>query len=652
MDNGGGGIGSHFVRGGRSLSVAATLVVTACIFARVFPYGYSASPDLAHHYGLIRWLMEHWGVSTDAAPILGEMSIYPRYAHILAAILGTGAHSAFLGMQLVATASLVICWVALAWMSQVLPGRASWIFVGTFVALLAFNRATIGLDLVGHEIVVNYFFSQLVGQACFLAIVAFCARAETDRGFGVLVPLVVIALAILMAGVHLVPAVEGLGYGLVLLFAYTLSDKRAWLPRSTVLVVAVGIGVAAICLHPAFTASRSISENNGFLPLAAVTTLPRLMLLAAITGLASLGLIWISLPWQRFQVPRVAAIARHIGSAGAAIAFLCMLQAVAAAMHLGSEYAVRKYAFGLSTILLTEIALLVAVFGAKRFAQGSARAPLAWSQPAIVVAALWLFSFSGSRPAVDAPSFLALENAATVAKDIGAVNGPHQAYARGLVLGDVSNVANYLVSQAIFGAPRDENGMAPLYDREFPAPETVGAIFSSTKNPSLWSDEECVRTRLGGGFVVSDGQCIRARFSDACRATLLFSFKGFLPTSMMTGFSNAEVDGRWTEGSRATITCRKTEGSPDWKELKLDVQPFSPNGYAQTVVLSINGVSAGTYSLTDATTLKVPLPEAARNDPHALRVSFALPNALSPKEAGLSADARKLGLMLKTLTLQ
>ncbi|TCV95755.1 hypothetical protein EC912_10299 [Luteibacter rhizovicinus] len=652
MGNGGGNIGPHLVRGGRSLTVSATLALGACIFAWAFPYGYSASPDLAHHYGLIRWLMEHWGVSEGAASILGEMSIYPRYAHILAAVLGTAAHSPFLGMQLVATASLVVCWIALASMSQLLPGRASWMFVCTFVVLIALNRETISLDLVGHEIVVNYFFSQLAGQACFLAIVAFCARAETNKGSGIVLPFVVIALAVLMAGIHLVPAIEGLGYGLVLLSAHALSDKRTWLLRSAVLVGAVGVGVAAMYLHPAFAASRSISENNGFLPLSAVTTLPRLMLLAATTGLASLALIWISLPWHRFHLPRVAAVARHIGSAGAAIAFLCMLQAVAAAMHLGSEYAVRKYAFGLSTILLMEIALLVTVFCSKRFAQDSTRAPFAWSQPAMVLAALWIFSFSDSRPDVDAPSFLALENAATVAKETGAVNGEHPAYARGLVLGDMSNVANYLVSQAIFGAPRDGNVFAPLYDREFPAPETVGAIFSSTNDPSFWSDEGCVRTRLDGGFVVSNGQCIRARFSDACRETFIFSFKGFLSTSMMTGFSNAEEGGRWTEGNRSTITCRKAEGNPDWTQLKLDVQPFSPNGHVQAVEISINGVSAGKYSLTDAATLTVPLPEAARNDHHALTVSLSLPNALSPKEAGLSSDGRKLGLMLKRATLQ
>lgn len=626
-------IGSYTLRGSRLLTVAATLALGAAVFIRAFPYGYSSSPDVAHHYALIRWLMEHWSVTDGAAPILGEMSVYPRYAHILAAVLGTGAHSPFLGMQLVATLSLVACWAALASMARLLPGRASWAFVCTYIALLALNRITLDLDLVGHEIVVNYFFSQLAGQACFLVVVATFARIETVKGAGIRLPLAVIALSVVSAGVHLLPAIEGLGYGLALIAAHALSEKRAWLRRSAVLAGAACVGVAAIYLHPAFTAMRTISDNNGYLPLSAVTTLTRLMVLATTTGIVSLALVWLSLPWHRFHITRVASLARHLGSAGGAIAFFCILQTAAASLGIGSEYAARKYAFGLSTVLFLETALVVTLLVNRRLAQDSTlvRPPLGWLQPAIIIAALWVFTFSRSHREVDAPSFLAVESAATVAKQIGAVNGPNQAYARGLVLGGMSNVANYLVSQAIFDAPRDGNGLAPLYGRDFPAPGSVGAIFSSTTNPSVWSDAGCVRTQLGAGFVVSDGSCILAKFTDACRGEFDLSSGGFLPASMMTGFSGAEPGGRWTDGSLSTLTCRYDPERPRWTRLQLDVQPFSPHGHAQTVEIAVNGVKAGKFTLTDAMTLTVPLPDAARNDPHGITVTMSLPNTLSPR---------------------
>jgi hypothetical protein len=646
-------IGSHMLRGGRLLTVVATLALGAAVFVRILPYGYSSSPDVAHHYALIRWLMEHWGVGDGAAPILGEMSVYPRYAHVLAAVLGTVAHSPFLGMQLVATVSLVACWIALASMARLLPGRASWVFVSTFVALLALNLATLNLDLVGHEIVVNYFLSQLAGQACLLVIIAGCARIEAVKGHGIRLPLAVIALSVLFAGIHLLPAIEGLGYGLVLIAAHALSDRRGWLRRSLVLVAAACIGVAAIYLHPAFAAMRTISDNNGYLPLSAITTLPRLMVLATTTGIASLALIWLSLPWHRFHITRAAAAARHLGSAGGAIALLCMLQAVAAALGVGSEYAARKYAFGLSTILLMEAALLATLLVNRRLAQDSTlvRPAFGWLQPALIIAALWIFTFSRSHREVDAPSFLAVESAATVARQIGALNGPHQAYARGLVLGGMSNVGNYLVSQAIFAAPRDGNGFAPLYDRDFPAPASVGAIFSSTTNASVWADPGCVRTHLDAGFVVSDGACILRKFSDVCRSAFDLSSSGFLPGSMMTGFSSAESGGRWTEGSVATLTCRYDGGKPQWTHLKLDVQPFSPRGHTQVVEIAVNGVAAGRFALTEGTTLDAPLPVSALNDAHVLTITMSIPDALSPKEAGISPDGRKLGFMVKRLIL-
>jgi hypothetical protein len=647
-------LGATVVRGGRWLTVAAALAVSIALFARAFPYGYSSSPDVAHHYALIRWLLEHWGISDAAAPILGEMAVYPRYAHALAAIVGTIAHSPFLGMQVVATAALIASWTAIASFARIAPARASWFFTVTLLCLLAINRVTLNLDLFGHEIVVNYFFSQLVGQACFLILVAGCARYEYKHGFSIVPPLIAIVFAVASAGLHLLPAIEGVGYGLLIMASYAASDRRFWKRRALLLVAATALAAIAIYHHPAFGAMRTISDNNGYLPLSSLSTLPRLMVLAGLVGLASFALICWSLPWHRYALPQGAAAARHIGCAGGAIALLCILQAIAAKLGIGSDYACRKYAFGLSSFLFIDTAYLVAMILLRneRLVAANRSSALAWLQPSLLIAAMWIFTFSRSHREVDAPSFLAMEGAATTAWQTGATVGSQHAYARGLVLGGMSNVANYLVSQAIFGSPRDGNGYAPLYDRDFPNPESVGAILSSTAHPSVWSDAACVKTRLGDGFVISDGPCILSKFSDVCRDTFDFSSAGFLPGSMMSGFSSAEAAGRWTDGDIASVTCKYATDARPAHELLIDVEPFSPNGHIQVLDIAVNGVHAGNYRLSAPMTLAVQVPDGAWQDPNALTVSLSLPQAISPKDAGISSDGRKLGLMVRRLILK
>jgi hypothetical protein len=641
------------LRGGDALAVLALAIAGLLIIKQVAPFGFSASPDVAHHYALIRWLMEHWAVGPDAPAVLDEMAVYPRYAHALAAIIGTIAHSPFIGMQLVASLALVSCWGAVAYVSRLFPGAASWAFSLVFFALLALNNATAGFDLFGHEIVVNYFFPQLVGQACFMVVVVLAARLERKYGdtSASLPALGVIVMSLAFAGIHLLPAMEGVAYGLILLATHVLSSRERWLARTALLLVATA-AAAVLLLHlPAFRAMRAISENNGYLPLAVLDTLPRLITLAGVTGLLSLALVGISIPGHRFHASRFAAVARHLGSAGAAIAALCILQALAAAAGVGSNYACRKYAFGLVTFAVMNFSALVAYVAFRR--REEAREPVqplfGWIQPAALLMALWWLTFPSDPGVIDAKTFLPLEQVATLARDDGALAGDRQAYARGLVVGQMSTVANYLVSQAIFHAPRDANGMAPLFDRDFPNPAGVGAIFTTASNASVWSAPDCRRSALGHGFVVTDGQCLAAKFSDECRDDLNMAIQGFLPGAMMTGFGDPEPAGRWTIADKATFTCRLSKSSRP-TTASIDVQPFSPNGRPQVVEISINGGPVARRTLTQAATFDVEVPSSG-TAPAKLQVSISVPSAVSPRDVGLSEDGRKLGVMVSHVRL-
>lgn len=639
-------IRARLTHGGGALTVIACVAAALVVFFRVLPYGYSSSPDVAHHYALIRWLLEHWSIQDQAPAVLGEMAVYPRYAHVLAAALGMLMGSPFMGMQAVTALALAGCWSAIALSSRLFPGRASWVFTGALFALLAVNHFTAGLDLFGHEIVVNYFYSQIAGQACFMAIVVLAARIDypQEPATAAFPALGVIAASLLLAGVHLLPAIEGIAYGLLLLAIHACSRTR-WLPRLVLLGAVTLIAAALLLRHPAYAAMRAISDNDGYLPLAQLTNIHRVLALAVFTGLVSLALIVRSIAGHRLHREHGAAIARHLGAAGAAIAALCVLQAIAAAAGAGSNYACRKYAFGLTTFAIVNVAALIALtLGARRSGQHPAGTLFGWAQPAMLLGALWFFTFANSKVEVDTATFLPLEQTATLARDHGDLSGEHQAYARGLVVGGMSNVTNYLVSQGIFHAPRDGNGMAPLFDRDFPDPAAVGAIFTSSLAPSIWSAPACVRHVLGHGFLVADGACILARLNDNCRDDIDLSNQGFAPGAMLAGFSSAEAAGRWTDGEQATLTCRIASTARP-AAVSIDVQPFSPHGHQQVIDVAVNGAAAQQHAITAPTTIELPVPATGADSDHIV-ISLALRSAISPHDAGLSADGRKLGVLV------
>src|SRR4051812_27855409 len=166
---------------GRKLTLGVLAFASVVLFVKILGHGYSASVDVAHHYALVNWLAQHWSVARDSTSILGEMTVYPRYSHALAAILSRLVGSPFLAMQIVASAAVVVTWAALALSSRLMARGASWFFTAALVVLLALNRRFLGLEVFGHEILGNFFFSQLAAQAAFMVVLVSAAHSEFRR---------------------------------------------------------------------------------------------------------------------------------------------------------------------------------------------------------------------------------------------------------------------------------------------------------------------------------------------------------------------------------------------------------------------------------------------------------------------------------------
>ncbi len=110
-----------------------------------------------------------------------------------------------------------------------------------------------------------------------------------------------------------------------------------------------------------------------------------------------------------------------------------------------------------------------------------------------------------------------------------------------------------------------------------------------------------------------------------------------------TGWSDVEEVSVWSDADEATLRIRSPAGA---HRLRLDLDAFTPNGHVQRVSVSVDG-GPGREIVFDGTLGRrweaFDIPTGTGAD-HRVTLRFADP--LSPKEAGLSDDGRRLGVLL------
>jgi hypothetical protein len=113
-----------------------------------------------------------------------------------------------------------------------------------------------------------------------------------------------------------------------------------------------------------------------------------------------------------------------------------------------------------------------------------------------------------------------------------------------------------------------------------------------------------------------------------------------------SGWSDYETWGRWTDGVKATIAIRSGERLQDDVALNLLIQPFSPNGRPQRLNIQANGISMGSFTLSQRTQLSISVPHSVVGALGLIVLAFQVPDAISPLSVGAGADPRKLGIGL------
>jgi hypothetical protein len=118
------------------------------------------------------------------------------------------------------------------------------------------------------------------------------------------------------------------------------------------------------------------------------------------------------------------------------------------------------------------------------------------------------------------------------------------------------------------------------------------------------------------------------------------------------GWSGQEPWGVWSEAPRTELLF---PAPGDVRSVTVDANVFVPTGHTQRITILLNGTPVHREVLAgNAATIDIPLSEELRqrvNEDGYIAMRFRLPDTISPRDAGVSGDHRRIALGLKSVTL-
>lgn len=612
---------------------------------------WSQSVDLAHHYALTYRISEQFHLMDSNDPTLGEMNYYPRLSHVFAAIVGWPLNSNLLGIQVVTLLSLGAIWGGFVYLLNTLPKPLGWLSTAALAAALLLNRFTLKLEVHGAEVVSNFFYSQLVAQAIIVLAIAGAVYLESKKGRWAAYVFLIGVIA-LNTGVHLLPTLELLAMlGAMTLFNgfQDIIQKKSRTTALAGLVVPV-IALCGVVLNPAFSAMRKIAENDGGLELQRVSYPLGLGTLCVLALVISAGLIIAHMkPGSRLSHPAV----KYIALYGAGVAALCLLQMVLVKFGFGSNYAVKKYGFGIISYLFVAMAIVAGEFVLRvgPTVLTTLRMPSA-AEALIAGGCLWVIIKSVIIPyqVIDFSELLQTEKKIIniTSTDIPRIPGKANAV---IGLAGYYKTFNYMFSLAMAHTPRTLAIPDILLADKLDDYSNYGYIVSS-EGSAKYDMIECEVSRQGG-ITINNAGCIAEQLkqTDACRNTIDFSSAGLVDSNRVTGFGAAESDGRWINSKVGTYTCDVPKRAPE--ALDIEMHPLlTASLKSQRIKILANGQPVYDASIDhvsdEPVRVQLPAPDASGK----LVITFETPDATSPKQLGVGQDDRTLGFFVKSIRFQ
>lgn len=614
----------------------------------------ATSSDFSHHYALVARISQLWILPPGVDPSLGEMNIYPRNSHILAAMLGQLVHSPLLGMHLLTLLSMIGAWAGLGALVLTLPRRAALGAVALLTVLLLINRG-VRLDIYGVEDIGNFFFAQLVAQTLMIGVLVAALAMERRAVAPLLRHGFVLGSIYLLAGTHLLPAVQLVCVLLALVVLDWLMQGRRtgreWLLSSVLTLAYMLAAVLLLTKHPAYEAMKSLSANDGSLTLRVFTTMPSLAVYCVVIALLS---AWLAFGWWRMArvgEGREWLVFKYVGLFGLAASSLCLLQLVLLHLGQGSAYAVKKHAFTLNSLFLVELALLPARFAARPGRVAAAPRAL-WDAAGAALAlpvlmATAFLTVTWHRGSLDTSDAVALEHKLELRRDLVLQSQPGK-HVYVVEVPGMPSWMSYLLTIGVFATPRTMNSLDVLADRPLTEGDLIGTFITGADS-NLGRMKECLLPGSNSELALVDGVCATKRTARG-RQRIGMTIADGQPNCTLEGFGGGEEGGRWTVAPEAILNCPLPvldSGTP--RSLTINANAFLHGDSKQRLMVSLNDGAAKQFmfvSQQPPPVVQLPLPASADGR---VKVRLAMPDAATPQALGLSGDGRQLGVIIKSL---
>jgi hypothetical protein len=342
----------------RKQVVSIYLAGLAYLFLTSLNNLWSGSIDFSLHYSVVRGIRTTMASIDRNSGIWGAPFEYSTMSHKIAALLSQVVDSDILAIQMISMSALFIIWTIIFLLIRLIPGDASLYALIIITFSIVLNDIWFDFELWGNEIISNYFYSQIVAQSFSLIVIFFFIRNTQTHGIQY-ANMIMLALGIWMTSkIHLVPALVLLG---VMFFICLTELKKQKINYWTMNLLGIFLFILSLILvGPDFAAMRYVSSNNGSLVLRNSPDSNYLIGYALILSLLSFILIRISSNQSKLNNSEHL-IYRILAFMGISVSALCTIQKIALYLNVGSEYAVKKYAFSIYTLILLTSSIILGV---------------------------------------------------------------------------------------------------------------------------------------------------------------------------------------------------------------------------------------------------------------------------------------------------
>jgi hypothetical protein len=304
----------------------------------------ASSVDLGWHWALIDYIRANGHPPREYSPVLRVMSDYPPATHMLGTLFSWAHGSSLVGMHLLALLAIVIVYVCIA---CELPIVGSVIFG---LGCLELGRRRL---LIGHEIVENYFFAQLVATAFAVLMLSAVVRIRDRRWQSTAAIVSTLALGWAFPATA---AVFGVSVGVAALCRLINVARAGRVPSLMEVLALASLALAlivAIVVTPYFLGMVSNASHDGTMQSWAS---PRFV------GLGGLFVLCAALWFGSQDSPPSLLIPAAAGGFG----LVGCVQWLALMLGYGSPYAVLKLSFGIGTFGFALAALFISTAGVPR----------------------------------------------------------------------------------------------------------------------------------------------------------------------------------------------------------------------------------------------------------------------------------------------